>query len=379
VVLSRPFIRRMFAAILILFCCALLPLSPSVYLSADPAGTNTSPPPAFLTDNEETRKLLEQTLSSAEIEKEINRIAGDQVLLEKKVASLEQQAEEQKTAIAGQQERAGAILRSYYMGERDGLLEAFLSAKSISRVLVLFDYYEIIMGRDRDILSQYEKQYKDLKSILQAAQRSSQELATLRSALEEQKIRVAALNEEIEGGIKGSSDPESMSVLLKEFSLYWENIGLHEVKTYFKALASAMKNLPEFVQNREGVLTRQGMTYLLNLKEEDLNEFLQSQNKLFNDFAFHFNDGSVTATGKSGKLSLVLTGHYTIQNKPVNAMVFRVDQIIFNGLELPDTTKKALEEEFDLGFYPAKIVSFLQATDVSSKDGVLQVKLSISF
>ncbi|WP_312876353.1 coiled-coil domain-containing protein [Paenibacillus agri] len=376
--LSRPSIRPMIAAILILFCCVFLPLIPSAYLSADPVGT-VAPPPASLTDNEDTRKLLEQTLSSAEIEKEIARISSEQEALENKVAGLETQAAEQKSAIAAQQERAGAIIRSYYMGDRDGLLEAFLSAKSISRVLVLWDYYEIIIGRDRDILSQYEKQYKSLKATLQAAKRSSQELATLKSTLEEQKIRVTALHKEIEGGIRGSSDPESMNALLKEFSLYWENIGLHEVKTYFKALASAMKNLPDFVQNREGLLTRQGMTYQLSLKEEDLNDFLQSQNKLFTDFAFHFNEGSVTASGKSGKLSLALTGHYTIQNEPVNAMLFHVDKIVFNGLELPDTTNQALEKEFDLGFYPAKIISFLRATEVDSKDGLLQVKLAVSF
>lgn len=369
--------KRIIATILILFICIGLPLQPTAFLSADPSGNFLSS--SSIPANEETRKLLEQTLSSAEIEREIIRITADQQALEQKVERLNEQALEKKSAIADQQERAGAIVRSYYMGDRDGLLAAFLSAKSISRVLALFDYYQIIIGNDRDILSQYEDQYKDLKTTLQNTQRSSRELTRLRTALEEQKIRVAALNKEIEGGIKSSSDPDNMSALLKEFTLYWENIGLHEVQTYFKALASAMNKLPQFVQNREGVLTRKGMTYELNLKEEDLNEFLQSQNKLFKDFAFRFNDGAITATGKSGALALSLTGHYTIQQEPINGLIFQVDHIVFNGLELPDTTRKTLEEEFDLGFYPGKIVSFLRATEVDSKEGILQVKLSISF
>lgn len=188
-----------------------------------------------------------------------------------------------------------------------------------------------------------------------------------------------ALNEEIEGGIQASTDPERMGVLLEEFSKYWENIGIHEVKTYFKALSSAMKHLPQFVQDRDGVLVRKGMTYNLALKEKDLNEFLVTQNTLFKDFAFHFKDNEITATGKSGGLSLTLTGHYTIQEEPVNGLMFHVDHVVFNGLELPDTTRQALEEEFDLGFYPSKIVSFLHATEVFSSDGVLHVKLSLSF
>lgn len=373
---TRMFYSRMIATILILFYCMLFPLQPTMYLAADPSGASFTP---VIPDNEETRKLLEQTLSSAEIEREIIKVTADQHALEEKVEILNKQAAEKKTAIVAQQEHAGAILRSYYMGERDGLLNAFLSAKSISRFLALFDYYEIIMGNDRDILSQYEEQYKDLKATLKSAERSSDELKRIRSALEEQKIRVATLNKEIEAGVRDSSDPESMTALLKEFTLYWENIGLHEVKTYFKALSSAMNKLPQFVQNREGVLTRKGMTYELKLKEEDLNEFLQSQNELFRDFAFHFNDGSITASGRSGALALSLTGHYTIQEEPINGLIFQVDHVVFNGLELPESTRLTLEEEFDLGFYPGKIVSFLRATAVDSREGVLHVKLSITF
>ncbi|WP_025708360.1 coiled-coil domain-containing protein [Paenibacillus graminis] len=376
--LSRNIRSRYTVMLLILLCFTVLPLTPPAFLSADP-GTGLTAAPPVVPDNQETRRLLEQTLSSAEIEQEITRINAEQSALEQQAGLLEKKASAQKNAITDQQERAGAIIRSYYMGERDGLLAAVLSAKSISRLLALYDYYEIVIGRDQDILSQYEKEYKKLKATLAAAQRSSQELAELKTLLEEQKARVAILNENIESGIQSSSDPARMSALLEEFTKYWENIGIHEVKTYFKALSSAMKHLPQFVQSRDGLLTRKGMTFNLALKEEDLNGFLVSQNPLFQDFAFHFNNNEVTASGKSGGLSMTLTGHYTIQEEPVNGLMFHVDHVLFNGLELPDTTRKALEEEFDLGFYPEKIVSFLRATEVSSADGVLHVKLSLSF
>lgn len=377
-VLSRNILSRRFAFLLILLLCTMLPLTSAASLSMGSSAAAVSSPPDF-PDNEETRKLLEQTLSSAEIEREILRITAEQKVLEKKVSLLSKQAAEKEAAIADQQERAGAVIRSYYMGDRDSLLAALLSAKSISRMLALYDYYEIIIGQDRDILNQYEEQYKDMKSTITASLRSSKELEELKTALTEQKTRVAALNEEIEGGISASSDPESMSALLNEFTRYWENIGIHEVKTYFKALSSAMNHLPQFVQSKSGMLTRKGMTYTLALKEEDLNTFLISQNELFKDFAFHFNKGQVTASGTSGGLTLTLTGHYTIENEPVNGLMFHVDNVVFNGLELPDSTRQSLEEEFDLGFYPEKIVSLLHATEVESKEGVLYVKLSISF
>ncbi|WP_438492334.1 coiled-coil domain-containing protein [Paenibacillus sp. IHBB 3054] len=376
--LSRNILSLRFAFLLILLLCTMLPLTSAASLSMGSSAAAVSSPPDF-PDNEETRRLLEQTLSSAEIEREILRITAEQKVLEKKVSLLSKQAAEKEAAIADQQERAGAVIRSYYMGDRDSLLAALLSAKSISRMLALYDYYEIIIGQDHDILDQYEEQYKDMKSTITASLRSSEELEELKAALTEQKTRVATLNEEIEGGISASSDPESMSALLNEFTRYWENIGIHEVKTYFKALSSAMNHLPQFVQSKSGMLTRKGMTYTLALKEEDLNAFLVSQNELFKDFAFHFNKGQVTASGTSGGLTLTLTGHYTIENEPVNGLMFHVDNVVFNGLELPDSTRQSLEEEFDLGFYPEKIVSLLHATEVESKEGVLYVKLSISF
>ncbi|MEK5449156.1 coiled-coil domain-containing protein [Paenibacillus sp. FSL R7-0331] len=375
--LSRNKAIRRFVFLIILISVTVLLPPRAAYPSAG-NGTAAAPPLSF-PDNEETRRLLEKTLSSAEIEKEIARITAEQAVLEEKAAELTKQAAVKQAAISGQQERAGAIVRSYYMGERDGLLSAVLSAKSIGRVLALYDYYEIIIRQDHDILRQYEGEYKDLKATLSAAERSSRELEELKSALVEQQVRVAALNEEIEGGIRASSDPESMSALLNEFTKYWENIGLHEVKTYFKALSSAMNRLPQFIQGRDGILTRKGMTYNLALKEEDLNEFLVSQNKLFEGFSFRFENGSVIASGSSGGLTLTLTGRYSIQEEPVNGLMFHIDSVVFNGLELPETTRRDLEDEFDLGFYPGKIVSFLHATEVESKDGVLYVKLSISF
>ncbi|WP_244444686.1 coiled-coil domain-containing protein [Paenibacillus camerounensis] len=375
--LSRNKAIRRFVFLIILISVTVLLPPRAAYPSAG-NGTAAAPPLSF-PDNEETRRLLEKTLSSAEIEKEIARITAEQAVLEEKAAELTKQAAVKQTAISGQQERAGAIVRSYYMGERDGLLSAVLSAKSIGRVLALYDYYEIIIRQDHDILRKYEGEFKDLKATLSAAERSSRELEELKSALVEQQERVAALNEEIEGGIRASSDPESMSALLNEFTKYWENIGLHEVKTYFKALSSAMNRLPQFIQGRDGILTRKGMTYNLALKEEDLNEFLVSQNKLFEGFSFRFESGSVIASGSSGGLTLTLTGRYSIQEEPVSGLMFHIDSVVFNGLELPETTRRDLEDEFDLGFYPGKIVSFLHATEVESKDGVLYVKLSISF
>jgi hypothetical protein len=55
-----------------------------------------------------------------------------------------------------------------------------------------------------------------------------------------------------------------------------------------------------------------------------------------------------------------------------------VDDLLFNGFTLPDTTRAALEKEFDLGFYPGLMISFLKAKEVEIKDGELIIRLTLS-
>jgi len=139
-----------------------------------------------------------------------------------------------------------------------------------------------------------------------------------------------------------------------------------------------MKNMPDWVQNNKDMLSIDGLNYTLTIPEKKLNEFLREQNEMFNNFEFVFEDDAVSVSGQRDGLDVTITGHYTIENKPDNGILFHVDELKFNGLALPDTTRKSLEEEFDLGFYPQKIVSFLKAKSVSVKDGQLVVKLSVS-
>ncbi|WP_052098682.1 coiled-coil domain-containing protein [Paenibacillus stellifer] len=375
--------------LLLLPLCFLLLIPPASRSLAGSAGPSATPSaatapssPSSLSafpDTEETRRLMQQTLSKTEIQKEIDRISAEQSKLAEKSADLRKQADRKQADIEDKRKRAGAVVRAYYTGDREPWITAFLSADTLSSWFVLLDYYEIIMGRDKEILADYEKDYRDLQRTLAAADRSYQELDGLKKSLEEQKNRVDALNREIEGGINESEDPSGMASLLEEFTIYWQNVGLHEIKTYFKALSKAMDKLPEFVEGRDDILTRKGMKYELNLKQEDLNTFLRSQNDMFNQFGFTFKNDQVLVSGTNGDLSMTLTGHYSVQDEPVNGIMFHVDSIIFNGLQLPDTTCRELEKEFDLGFYPSQFISLLKTTEVSSRDGVLHVELAIKF
>ncbi|OAB34219.1 hypothetical protein PGLA_23745 [Paenibacillus glacialis] len=328
--------------------------------------------------DEDTRQLLEKSLSIVEIDSEIERISKRQIEMEHEQEQLELDLLQKRNQIKDKQERAGEIVRSYYMGERDFLYSALLSVKNISGLLMIYGYYELIMNNDKDVLNTYQSEYANLQITQKKIARNATELEEMKNNLIKQRERVLVLQNSVEGSLETSSNPEAMQQMMNEFTLYWENVGLYEVKRHFRALSLAMKDLPEFAQNTKGIIQAKGSIYTINITENQLNTFLRSKDNLFNEFAFHFDDGVISASGQSGALAIRIEGKYSIVNDPQNGIMFHVSKLIFNNLQLPDTTSRALEEEFDLGFYPQKLISFVKATDVKISENLLHITLKLS-
>ncbi|WP_125461100.1 coiled-coil domain-containing protein [Paenibacillus ihbetae] len=357
-----PFMLTM----LLLFCFMF---TPAVYSEQD-AGP-------LMPDSEEARRILQDSLSIVEIDEEISRISSRIMELEALQDELQGKIGELELTIRDRRERAGAVLRSYYMGEREQLYYMLLSAKSLAGFFRVLDFYDLIIQNDRDVLTAYNRQYQELASSKAEAARNASALVEVKDNLVRQRERVLALEKQVDSAVSASSNPEAMKKLIEEFTLYWENVGLYEVKRHFRALANAMENLPDFVQGSKNILKTNGKVYTINIHEDELNAFLRSEDELFNSFAFHFNDGKVIASGESGNLSLLIEGRYTVVDDPQNAIMFQVDKLVFNRIELPDTTRQALQEEFDMNFYPKQLVSFLKATEVSSANQRLMVTMEL--
>lgn len=357
-----PFMLTM----LLLFCFMF---TPAVYSEQD-AGP-------LMPDSEEARRILQDSLSIVEIDEEISRISSRIMELEALQDELQGKIGELELTIRDRRERAGAVLRSYYMGEREQLYYMLLSAKSLAGFFRVLDFYDLIIQNDRDVLTAYNRQYQELASSKAEAARNASALVEVKDNLVRQRERVLALEKQVDSAVSASSNPEAMKKLIEEFTLYWENVGLYEVKRHFRALASAMENLPDFVQGSKNILKTNGKVYTINIHEDELNAFLRSEDELFNSFAFHFNDGKVIASGESGNLSLLIEGRYRVVDDPQNAIMFQVDKLVFNRIELPDTTRQALQEEFDMNFYPKQLVSFLKATEVSSANQRLMVTMEL--
>lgn len=324
------------------------------------------------------RDLLEKSLSVVEIDKEIERIQEKKKELLATMSEAESELLEQELHIADKREQAGEVLRAYYMGERDSLFSALLTMKSWTRFFQVLDYVDIIVSQDKSKLNGYIDQFRGMQDDYKQLEGKQAELAEVERRLLEQRERVLALEQSVEGQLDGRSDSDRIRLLIQELTSFWETAGLTEVRDYFKALSAAMGKLPQWVQDNRDMLEIKGFNYTIRVPEDKLNEFLREQDERFNRFAFTFEDGAITAFGKRDGMEISVKGHYSVQDEPKNGIIFHVDELLFNGFSLPDTTRSSLEGEFDLGFYPGLLMSFLKAKEVEINDGELVIKLAVA-
>ncbi|MEF2964691.1 hypothetical protein V3851_02525 [Paenibacillus sp. M1] len=328
--------------------------------------------------SDEELKVLQESLTIMEIDREIARIEAQQQETGQSVERLELRLADKNEQIQISRERAGKRLAAYYMGEREMMLSALLSVNSLRDFFTVLDYFQLIAERDRTILNAYKEEYALLASDKRKLDKLSSELAQMKDDLLRQRERVEALQQSVDGTLDASTDPEKLRALIAEFTAYWENVGLYEVRRYFRELSNAMADFPDFLEEHQDSLATDKNGYTLTVKQEDLNNFLHSRSDLLKNMSFLFEDGRIVVQGRREDLELKVEGHYTVDNEPENSITFHVDRLQFNGLDLPDTTLAELENDFDLGFYPKKIVPFVEATEADIEKGKLIVRLKLS-
>ncbi|MFD0672030.1 hypothetical protein [Cohnella sp. GCM10027633] len=327
--------------------------------------------------DDKTRKLLEKSLSVVEIDREIDRISK---LRAETQASIDRAGEllaQKEVSIAVEREQAGRVLRAYYMGHKDFWLSSLLSAKSLPDLFRMWDLMDLVVQSDQRTMNAYADQYEELQEGYDQFKRNKEDLDAVSAQLVAQRTRIASLKKEVDDALAASGDEQMLRRLMDELQAYWNNVGLYEVKQHFKALAKAMQGLPEWAKETPGVLQLNGLKPKLTITDRQLNEFLRSRDDRFDDFAFAFDDGLLTMNGDNGNIQVTIQGRYEVVNEPENAILFHVDKLVFNGLELPDTTRADLEREFDLGFYPQKLIKYVKAQSVSMEDGELVVVLKL--
>ncbi|MCZ8518751.1 MULTISPECIES: coiled-coil domain-containing protein [Paenibacillus] len=341
----------------------------------------------------EDKQLLQKGLHVYEIDQEIARIAVEETSLQEKVAEAGQEIEKAKTASDQAKKHAARVIRAYDTGERDSLWGLLFSVRSFRDVLTVMEYLQTILARDREALSRHTAAWEELKRRRAELQEDSRRLAETKERYVQQRARLAALQEEVNAGLARSSEAGQVQLEMQKLSEAWREEGIPLFRTYFRALAQAMKELPDAVMNpagpagagSKGQLTLDGLNASFGITDSELNSFLLEKNELFRDIRFRFGEGRITAAGTRDHTEVSLEGRYEMALKggdPEKPYIrFRTEKLEYNGFQLPDTTIEAFEKEFDLGIYPQLVPSpFLkfQTAGVKLETGKLNIILKLA-
>lgn len=331
---------------------------------------------------EETKQLLQKSLTLYEIDQEIARLTGQEEALGRAIAAAQENIEQCKADVERTRQHAAKVVRAYYMGERQHLWLLLFSARSFSDALAVYDYLSMILRNDHRSLTAYADSYKSLQEARTKLETQRAELVQVKQQFLEQREKVAALQREIDEQLRQSAEQMALAKQMEEFTASWRDKGIPLFRKYFAALAETMQSFPEIVSGPDAGKYIKAMdlqNLVFEISDADLIAFFRSKNKLFENLTFRIADGQFIAAGREEDVDVSIHGSYMIVNEPKNKIVFSVNQLTFNGFVLPETSNRALEQEFDLGFTPALIVQQLEATDIKAQDGKLTLTFKLKY
>ncbi|WP_438446284.1 coiled-coil domain-containing protein [Gorillibacterium sp. sgz5001074] len=346
--------------ILIILCAAIL-LSQSSPGSAD-------------TTLDEIKQLLQKGLTLSELDQEIARLSGREIQVGEQIGRTEELIAANQADVTKTREHAAKVLRAYYMGDRDKLWMLLFSAKSLSDALSIYEYLNMIVHNDHHSLNAYTDSYQALTDSKSKLENERQELQAVKARFIEQREKALAVQKEIDEALAASANAAALKTELDKFTQEWKEKGVPLFRSYLTSISSAMQSLPELMtaENLDINIAKRTLTFTIT--DVKLTEFFRTKDPIFHNITFGFEDDSFKAFGTDNGTQVSIIGKYTVESEP-NRLQFHVERLTYNGFVLPDTSNRALEQEFDLGFMPSKYIKGVEATDMTMKGGKLSLKL----
>jgi hypothetical protein len=340
-------------------------------LSASPAHAEDS------NDTKEAQALLQKGLTIYEIDREVERLNEQDKKISDQIQNTGIDMVKQDKNVQASRKHAGRVLRAYYSGDRDNIWLLIFTVRSFTDALHTFEYLNMIVQNDHRALNTFTASYQQLQKLKTQLEASRIELQKTKDNYLKQRVRLVELQAELDKQLAVSVQGKVVEAQIKVLNDEWKRKGLPLFRQFFEKLSIAFVDLPElFTKDTGKNLVFEGSKgAVFTLTDQSLNSFLQSKNELFTQLSFRFNEGKVLVSGKKDDADIQIKGNFLlIPGQDMNEVRFTVDQLVFNGFQLPDTTIASLQEEFGLGFFPKKSAK-VEVTEVLNQEGKLVIRL----
>jgi hypothetical protein len=337
--------------------------------------------------DDEVKLLMQKGLTVYEIDQELARIQMEENSIIQQAASTEQELQQQLIRSELTKSHAAKVLRAYYMGDRDSLWLLLFTISSFRDAISTLDYLQMIIRNDHETLKRHSDNQQMLTTIKQSLASSQASLQQTKARYISQRAQMVNIQKQIDEDLSQQKEAVLILQQMSQLTLLWQEKGIPLFKTYFQALAAAMKQLPEIISADGNDMSKhliiKGLQYTFQITDGDLNIFLRSKNTLFQNMTFRFTDTEVIAAGTQESVEISIKGKYSMATKAEmkgkSFIQFTITELLFNGYSLPPSTIEAMEKEFDLGIYPQNLAPFLLVTGLQLEAGKLSIILKMSF
>ncbi|MBP1961414.1 hypothetical protein [Paenibacillus aceris] len=329
---------------------------------------------------DETKELVQKGLTIFEIDKEVNRLNAQDANIVLQIKQNEQDITKQSSNVDSSRKHAGQVMRAYYTGDRDSIWMLLFSVNSFADALRMFEYLQMIISNDHRALAAFTDSFNKLKSLQSELQASRAQLQKTKDKYLEQRERLVKLQDELDKQLAVSAQASVIENQIKSLNEQWKQVGVPLFREYLNNLSAAFRDLPQYVTKESKFMDLSSIKNpVITISDTDFNAYLHGKNELLQNLNFQFADDSIIAKGQKDQVQISITGKFLLKENPdMNEVRFVVDKLEFNGFQLPDTTIEDFSKEFQLGFVPKKIVSYLDVVSVETKNGTAVVKLKLS-
>jgi hypothetical protein len=342
--------------------------------------------PVLAVTTEETKLLLQKSLTIYEVDQELARIAQQESELSRTTAVAEQELLKQQSLSADKKLHAAKVLRAYYMGDRDSIWMLLFSISSFKDALSTLEYLQMIVRNDHEALTRYMAGQRQLQQLSATLSDSKNALQQNKERFIAQREQLVKLQKQLDEDLSNHTEAAAILQQMTNLTLQWQDKGVPLFKTYFQALAKAMNQLPEIISDtdngKNNHLIISGFQYTFQITDQQLNTFLRDRNPLFRNMTFRFTDSHVITTGTQDGVDVMIKGKYELASKDEvkgkSYVRFNIEQLQFNGYDLPASTIEAMEQQFDLGIYPQNLAAFLIVSGVKLEEGKISLLLKFA-
>ncbi len=320
------------------------------------------------------RVLLQQYLTIVEVDRDLSRVKEEEGKLETELKVNQDKRIIQEEIVKELRAKGAIIVREYYTGERISWVSMLFSMESFHHGILMIEYLFEIFDRDMTELQQAYEAYQSLLTLQQEMEQQHTDLIVLINHYAAQKNRLQSLEQSLNTSLENIPERERLEKLMKQLEDDWLQKGRPTFELFFNQLAVAIEKFPTIIKKDN--INLKGLNPKVTINDQEINEFLSSENPLFKQLTFSFRDDEMWVQGIHEDIALTIVGSY--KKVSDESLAFNIHQMTYDGFFLPDTTVEQMERSIDLGFYPAYIHPNFRIKSYSMSDHQLQLELKFA-